>query len=286
MRSLYALAGFTWGLILGALAGWSAMAFAAGVSWIFLFGDDPWPAAVDYAIPSIGLAVGLAVLTACALLGARVGAAAALGDTAVTRAKKRSGIVLLAAGWILIGALAALLASRVYQESQSAIRYTEQRSSFGQLLATRQTLVSLHVTPNPAEATFTLSIETQGQAGGAYRLSWQVQSPSYRVILAEGQTRLSLQPGDNKAEFAFDAHGLIGKYHEVAMNAAAAEAEVDERFKIELSLRLHLNDSELSRLPENEAHNLSISQSQLIDTRTFDFSAHFRINGANYRLME
>ena len=62
-----------WGLLLGALDALFAVAVAAGYSWLFLFGDDPWPEVVGWVIPAFGLGVFAMVLLACVVSGLRAG---------------------------------------------------------------------------------------------------------------------------------------------------------------------------------------------------------------------
>ena len=60
LRTLYVLVG----LVLGGFAGLAVMiqvfALAAGVSWLYLFGDDPWPAHAEWVLLGSSLMAGLA----------------------------------------------------------------------------------------------------------------------------------------------------------------------------------------------------------------------------------
>ena len=89
-----------------------------------------------------------------------------------------------------------------------------------------------------------------------------------------------------RAALAVDAFDLIGKYHEVALDNADVDVEVAESFRLEISLTPVLGDEDLARMPPHEAHNLSLGQSDLIETGSFAFPAHFRISGPEYELME
>ncbi|MCH8926460.1 MAG: hypothetical protein IH924_10070 [Proteobacteria bacterium] len=138
LAALYALVGLVWGVLLGGLAAWAVMATAAGVSWLYLFGDDPWPEAVGWAIPLAGLAAFLGALALCTALGLRSGRHAERGEPAEARRRRVQGIRLLALGLLLAAAVARqvtassnngslssyLSAAERNKRSQRAIRYS------------------------------------------------------------------------------------------------------------------------------------------------------------------
>ena len=70
---IYALVGAAWGLVLGVVAGLAVTPFAAGVAWLWRFGDDPWPQAVSWAGPLIGAGAGFVVFVMCLVIGIRHG---------------------------------------------------------------------------------------------------------------------------------------------------------------------------------------------------------------------
>lgn len=48
-------------------------AAGAGILWLFVYGDDPWPAWADGVLTSLAALVGLLVLAACLLIAYRAG---------------------------------------------------------------------------------------------------------------------------------------------------------------------------------------------------------------------
>ena len=44
LRSLYTLVGAAWGVVLGAPTAVMVSGYLLAAAWLFLFGDDPWPA--------------------------------------------------------------------------------------------------------------------------------------------------------------------------------------------------------------------------------------------------
>ena len=70
---MYTLAGASWGLILGLLTAVAAVSYALGLSWLFLFGDDPWPEGSGRFILALGIAVFLGVFALLLGVGYRRG---------------------------------------------------------------------------------------------------------------------------------------------------------------------------------------------------------------------
>src|SRR5882672_4161184 len=90
LRRLYLIARVFWALLLGAAAALAVVGVGAGIAWLFLFGDEPWPAAVEWILPLLGLAAGLIVALAVVRLGSRYASgreAAAAADPARERRK-------------------------------------------------------------------------------------------------------------------------------------------------------------------------------------------------------
>ena len=94
---LYAIIGGAWGPVLGVVAGLAVTVFAAGVAWLWLFGDDPWPQAVSWVVPLIGADAGLVVFVACLVIGIRHGRnlerapAIAMPARSISRSDSNSG---------------------------------------------------------------------------------------------------------------------------------------------------------------------------------------------------
>jgi hypothetical protein len=64
------------GFMISALIAWIVAGTAAGALWIFVFGDNPWPASVDKILPVllvvVFLAIWIVLLTAGFLIGKRL----------------------------------------------------------------------------------------------------------------------------------------------------------------------------------------------------------------------
>ena len=286
LAALYGLVGLVWGVLLGGLAAWTVMAMAAGVSWLYLFGDDAWPEAVEWLIPLIGLLAFLGVLAVSVAFGLRVGRHADRGERAEARRRRVQGIGLLALGLLLAVALAGTGGARIAgQEAERASR-DRQAAAFEALRAERQVLSAVTVARAARDMSYDMTVETTGARGGRYRLAWSVRSTSYRATLAEGTAELALAPGNNHARLALDAWEMVERYHKIALDYRDVDVEVAESFRLEIALTPVLGADDLARLPPHVAHNLSRGQSALIDAKSLDFPAHFRIGGPEYELLE
>ncbi len=283
---LFGLTAAVWGLLLGGLAAWSVMAMAAGVSWLFLFGDDPWPAALDWVIPSIGLAVLLAVSIGCMAFGLRAARALTRAGPDRVRRQRRTALGLLVLGSLLGLALAGAAAARIAEQESARETAAQQARWFEDLDRGRQRLDGIEVVRAPRPMSYDMTVTTLGADGGVYRLAWSLRSGAYGAILAEGVAALTLSPGKNNPTLAIDARSIVERYHEVALGGRDVNVEVAESFRIEVTLTPQLSETDRARLPAHEVQNLAIGQSSLNDRTTTEFAMQFRIAGPVYELLD
>ena len=59
------------GVVSGVAVTMAVMAFGAGVFWLWVFGDDPWPGWAERALTGGAFVSGLAVLTGFVVVGYR-----------------------------------------------------------------------------------------------------------------------------------------------------------------------------------------------------------------------
>ena len=69
LRSLCALAGALWGLLAGLALAFELAGLMAGISRLYLFGDDPWPDRAAWYVLAGPLAVGAGALVAGTAFG-------------------------------------------------------------------------------------------------------------------------------------------------------------------------------------------------------------------------
>ncbi len=285
LRHLHVLTGVVWGLLLGALAAAFAVAVAAGFSWLYLFGDAPWPAMVGWVIPTFGLGAFAIVLLACVVSGLRAGrqAAAAPEEAARRHAGARR---LLAAGVVLALVLGGAAVARIARQEDARGTAAVQTAGFDALQSTRQRLTAVSVTRAPRPMSYDLEVRTRGARGGAYRLTWALRARRDQEPLAEGATELTLEPGGNRKNLAVDAWAIIERYHDLALGGRDVEVEVAEHFRLEVTLTPVLGEAERERLPPYELQNLALGESALTDRAATDLDMQFRIDGPEYELLD
>lgn len=273
-------------MLLGGLAAWAVAGGAAGFAWLYLFGDDPWPAAAGAVILALGAAAGLGVLVLCTVAGVRSARAAVRAGAAAAQARRRLGHLLLGLGLVALGLALVLLGARVHEQDRARRDLAARTAWFERLVAERHDLASLAVAPAADGRAFLMDVGTRGARPGRHRLTWRVRAPAYGARLSEGAVELSLDPGTNRRTLAIDAAELIERYRAAALDPAAVNVEVADTFVLEVSLEPLLGAGERARLPAHEAHNLARGQSALIATKAVEFAAHFRIRGAEVRLLD
>ena len=93
-RTIWTLAGLSWGLLVGLAVALQTAAVLFGVGWLFVFGDDPWPAAAGPAIVSATVLAGLVPTFLLGWLGRRLGIAFESEARQRLRARRRGWTVL------------------------------------------------------------------------------------------------------------------------------------------------------------------------------------------------
>ncbi len=285
-QRLPVLTGVVWGVLLGTLVAFFAVAVGAGFSWLYLFGDAPWPESVAWLLPALGLGVFAIVLLTCLALGlraARQAAAAAPEEAARHHAAARR---LLALGMLLALLLAGAAVARIARQDAARATAAVQTAGFEALQSTRQRLTAVSVTRAPRPMSYDLELRTGGVRGGAYRLTWALRSRGYQEPLAEGAAELALEPGDNRTSLPIDARAIIERYHDLALGGRDVEVEVAEYFRLEVTLTPVLGEAEHGRLPPHEVQNLALGQSALTDRATAELDMQFRISGPQYELLD
>lgn len=253
------------GLVLGALAGlavaFQAFAVAAGVSWLFLFGDSPWPASAERFLLGIPLFTGLATLCAGGVLGYVVGRRAEASPRP-ERARRRGRGLLL--GGLVLWLLVIVLALGQHQR-ELATRATAAASeaAYERLRDARHVITGLReVDAGAEEVRLTLGLE--GRRSGAYQLSWRLEDPLYGITLQRGERRLTLDPASTTVTLTFDAAALAEQYRQTVLEGRNDKVLVDGAFRLRLSLVPVLDDAERQTMPAREIDNLERGLSPLV----------------------
>lgn len=275
LRQTYLIAGILWALLLGPLAALAVFGFAAGASWIWLYGDNDWPAGTQVALPLIGLAAGVAVAIACILLGARHGRQSEATTGAERIAQRRKARFLTAAPVVI----AVLLGAKIWWDMRSysrALTIAAQReANFVSLALDSQKITDASIAL-AGDGMFHVHVQLAGQREGEYRLNWQVRSTSFHDALASGRQTIRLRQGNNGEETGFGLDQIAKAYRRHL--SKPGDVLVDETFHLRIAAEPVLSGADLERLPPGEKQRLKSGDSALRSTKIVDFPVRFFIH--------
>ena len=284
LRTLYALVGAVIGAGLGVLAAYGVVIFGAGVSWLFIFGDDTWPAYTAWVIPGVGVLGGVIVWSAATLVAARYGRRFENAAPEVVTRQRRFAYLLLAAGVLFDVMLAGAVVANVRQQDEAREADRAQRAWFAEFLAGRQNIDAIDVRRQDGQGNIAVTLRTSGTNPGDHRLEWLVRDTLYKKILAEGEATLSLTGGLRDTALPLDAMALAAAYHRLALGGAEANVMVDEDFVFEARLVPLLDADARDRMPRHERKNLDNGYSELIVTADAPLPIRFILRGATITL--
>jgi len=279
-RGLYLVVGFVWAALLGIGAGLAAAAVAAGVAWIYLFGDSQWPGWTSWAIPGFGLAIGFATFTVTMLV-ARIVATRHGAPDRERADDRRGGAIawgLLAFGvavavgfaWQQFGRERAI--DRAREESAAAARYLPV------LLSETHRISSIAVDWPGDNRDGRAVVTLDGRRSGGYRLDWQVRDTIYAKPLLKNAETLQLAVGTRVMDFTLPARDIVDGYRGL-LSRTDANVMVDEPFVFEMQLAPILSEIETSRMPRHEVQNLANGWSPLIQRASAEFPVRFFLYG-------
>ena len=284
LRTLYALAGAVVGAGLGVLAAYGVVIVGAGVSWLFIFGDDTWPASTAWVIPGAGVLGGIIVWSAATLVAARYGRRFENAAPEVVTRQRRFAYALLAAGVLFDVMLAGAVVANVRQQDAARESNDAQRVWFAEFLAGRQNIDAIDVHRQDGQGTIAVTLRTSGANAGDHRLEWLVRELLYKKVLAEGEAALRLTGGLRDTALSLDAKTLAAAYHRLALGGADANVMVDESFVFEARLVPLLDADVRVRMPGYERKNLDNGYSELIVTGDAPLPIRFILRGATITL--
>ena len=218
-----------WGLVLGIFAAaWTAATLLAA-GWIYLYGDDAWPAEfTERTVPLVSGLAGLFAFAAVAGLWASMGRISP-GLVSILRARAALRWTLLAIPILLVAA--AMGAVLVRQIEADRAHASEQALASRAAEAHRLTGAAWRLTR--AEGMLHLGLVAIGATPAEYDLSWEARGPGFAEPFGSGATTRQLPAGPTILELDLDARALAGSYAEQALTRA-------ETVEIDLPLAVHL----------------------------------------------
>ncbi len=255
---MYTLAGASWGLVLGVLTAIAAVSYALGFSWLFLFGDQPWPKSSGPAILAFGIAVFLAVFGLSVGIGYRWGRRLEAWGAGAREARR--GAWLIAGSIVLaLGMLGAVALEAGSNDRAAAVR-AAQDEAFDDLLTRRHEITDWLA--EAREASVAVHLLLAGSRAGRYRVSWVLSDGLYGEELVRDSTDLELLPGDRDITLVLETPLVAQRYRERVL-AGQGGVLVQNDLPLLVSLEPLLSPQELASLPSRERHNLQIGASTL-----------------------
>lgn len=275
-RTIWTLAGLAWGVLVGLITALQTAGFLAGVGWLFIFGDDPWPEAANWVLLGMTAVAGLVPLILLTWLGRRLGIAFENESRQRLRTRRRGWFAFaLAAAGIALGAAMAW-AGMLTERAQRADREAARRQ-YVQLTEAAHRITDVTIAPGTPPAV-EIGVTTAGERAGEYVLDWRLRETVYDSTLATGSRMLTLDEGPSRETVAIDTTALRSVYgRSVLGDAEAAPVIVDENFELRLTLRPVLTSSEQARIPEAEVRNLERGDSELVSDATEPFPVRFEL---------
>lgn len=275
-RTIWTLAGLAWGVLVGLITALQTAGFLAGVGWLFIFGDDPWPEAANWVLLGMTALAGVVPLILLTWLGRRLGIAFENESRQRLRTRRRGWFAFaLAAAGIALGAAMAW-AGMLTERAQRADREAARRQ-YVQLAETAHRITEVTIASGAPPAV-EVGVTAAGERAGEYVLDWRLRETVYDSTLATGSRMLTLDEGRIRETVVIDTAALRSAYgRSVLGDAEAAPVLVDENFELRLTLRPVLTPSEQARIPEAEVRNLERDDSELVSAATEPFPVRFEL---------
>ncbi len=149
-------------------------------------------------------------------------------------------------------------------DRQRAARHLSaaREAAFARLRDTRRVVAGV-VPVRDREGLRRLRVETAGTRDGGYRLVWRLAEPLYRVVLAQGERRVSLSPEASTIDLDLDRDAVVRRYRDEILTHAGGPVLIDQDFRLLLSLEPLLDAGERASLPPREIDNLARGVSDL-----------------------
>lgn len=200
---LWTLSGVLWGILLGAGAAMAVGGTAASFLWLYVFGDDPWPAWSRRAILAAGGSAAALALGTAAWAGRRHGLRAATGSPAERRLSRRRAMLTLLAALLGLGALGVA----AWRQQAEATARREARDEAAGYLETRHRIRSLEM--RRERDSLRLILRAVGPSPGRYAVSWRLGTVSGSEPLWTGADTVRLAAGRGRLERRIPERDLL-----------------------------------------------------------------------------
>ena len=264
-RITLAITGGVVGLVVGMCAALVAAGATLGIVWLFVFGDNPWPAWSNVLVAVIAGVVALACVIGGAWIGYHRGARIELSG-GTERAALRQVVVAAGIAALLTGALAGFF----YRSQRANQRERMRQQSFASWAGQRQRIRSAEAVLRPDDSGWEVTATTSGAGGGSYALHLEVER-SEGVLMAR-EAEVNLSAGENTPSILLSRDELISAYAGKVFRAGATNLAIEETVTVRVSLRPQL---EAEKMREWEVNGPTVQQ--LAETRELPLKINFTI---------
>ena len=250
------------------------LASVLGALWVFLFGDDPWPEAIDWVIPIIGLVLFISTATCCIYLAHRSGRQREI-ETVVGGPQEGKRVVLWAlAPMALIAITAALFWQRSVNQAEEIADMDRREAVFTDLLNTRHTIAELVVYQTDG-GDFEASVATSGGRPGPYSLLWKVNSMTYGEVLSREEQQVEMGNAELGLSFEISIDALARGYRDTVLNGGGVV--VDEPFELVVTLQPVIGEADIEAWPAFEIYRWQQGETPLQSSKSVDLPVFFRV---------
>lgn len=275
LRYGYLLVGVAWALFFAPAAAYVVLSGVAGVLWLYVFGDNLWPSATQWLLPTTGLVVLISTAAGCIYTAYRYGREREIeaGENGGREWRRVLLWTFAPLGLIAITAVAFWQRSIHQEETLAAV---EQREAvFADLLNTRQTISEL--TLQAIDGGYLQAvIATSGGRSGPYKLLWQVNNMTYGEILSDGKQDLEI--GSEREELTLEIliDDLARSYRDTVLIRGGVL--VDEPFELVVTLVPKVDEQGIEAWPSQERYSWEQGVSPLLSVISREFPMRFSVS--------
>jgi ABC-type multidrug transport system fused ATPase/permease subunit len=186
-----------WGITAGVMAGVVAVGYTAAVSWIYIFGDDPWPSWSFLFLSSVGIVIGILITVVVARSFSRKMISADAPPCSRSSGHIWRSSAGLAVVFLLWGGFSLFcFRNKTIEEGQIA-QEQKQNQYYQQYLKDKTRLTTISFDRNDVQRKLLAVIHFNGRAPDDYSLRWRVFDSLYGTTLINGIADLTFPlPGD------------------------------------------------------------------------------------------
>jgi len=279
-RTLLTISGALLGLIVGTIAGIFVIGTSAGLLWLFVFGDNPWPSAAPAGLLAFGGATALGLMAAGGLVGGSYGKQVERTSPHLAAARARLALaVVVCASLLSIASFVYVARPRQGTPAEIGMKRVDRLVEQGQHFS------SVEAGLTDDRSGWRLRVVTTGKQGGKYLLRISLLG-SGRELLSRNHA-VTLQPGENETIRVLTGDEVVAAFSGRVFARGAVNVSIDESDELRASLQPDLNQRELELIGKDEAQNLRLGASRLIEQRSVPIQIGFTVRAdGGYTLAE